>query len=248
MHGAATRTTVVLLALAAWAGGCGHERRGDRDLAAGDSGVDATVPADGEGDDRAGPDDAADLRYLEDACPYACPHPDPGVGSVIVSEILHTPCGAADPDGDWFELYNTTDWQVDVAGWTVADGTGADVVLGDPGVALVVPAGGQIALARTADPARNGGFVPAWAFGEALSLGPEGRLELSRGEVVVDVVTWGGEGFPGARCASLNLSGEQLRADTNDAAEAWCESFYGHLPDGDTGTPGTDNYSCCHRC
>ena len=74
-------------------------------------------------------------------------------GTVIVSELMIRPKGAPDPDGEYVEVYNTTDDAIDLAGWVLEGQPGESVAIPGP---LIVPPHGYRLLARLAAPAWNG--------------------------------------------------------------------------------------------
>lgn len=69
---------------------------------------------------------------------------------VVITEIFPDPKNVAEPDGEWFELYNLSSDAVDLDGWTVTDGEGSFVIGGfllPPGEFAVFAtgtAGGQL--------------------------------------------------------------------------------------------------------
>ena len=67
--------------------------------------------------------------------------PAPAIGDVIVTEIMADPTSADDPNGEWFELTNTTAATLSLAACVVSDGEGEvplDYLLLGPGEAVVL--------------------------------------------------------------------------------------------------------------
>ncbi|HNH48307.1 MAG TPA: lamin tail domain-containing protein, partial [Myxococcota bacterium] len=88
---------------------------------------------------------------------------DARYGAVIVTEFLPDPDGVADNLGEWLELTNISDADVDLTGWTLRD-NGLSLYSFPEGTILA--AGGILTLARTDDSAANGGIEGALALGD----------------------------------------------------------------------------------
>ena len=43
-------------------------------------------------------------------------------GDIVVTEIMKDPSAVSDADGEWFEVYNTSNSAIDMGGWSVSDG------------------------------------------------------------------------------------------------------------------------------
>jgi hypothetical protein len=180
-----------------------------------------------------------------DGCDEAC-KVEPAAaepGDVIVTEIMKNPELVDDSAGEWFELLNTTDQDIDINAWTIKDaGTDFHRIFALGGV--VIPAGAYVVLAVNADEKTNGGIIPDYVY-EGFVLGnKEDEVVLSSGETVVDQVVYtDGAPFPVGDGASLSLSPSKLDATDNDAGENWCD---GQVPYGlgDLGTPGVVNTEC----
>jgi cysteine-rich repeat protein len=131
---------------------------------------------------------------------------------------------------------------VDIRGWTITDEK-SDTHVIDPGAPLVIPPGGMVVLAVSADPAINGGVTPDYTT-KGVSLGnTTDKLVLKFAGAEVDRVEWTIPPFPNLNGASMQLDALSLHAAMNDAPTAWCasSSTYGA---GDKGTPGHPNAAC----
>lgn len=158
---------------------------------------------------------------------------------LVITEIMQNPSAVPDSAGEWFELHNPGDTDIDIDGWTISD-NGADSHVIDNGGPLIVPAGGYLVLGNNADMASNGGVPVAYSYGSNLFLA-NGDDELvltdpATGEI--DRVEWdGGPDFPDPTGASMALIDPAL---DNNVGANWTTSAvpYGA---GDLGTPGADN-------
>ncbi|NOY28474.1 MAG: hypothetical protein GXP62_21670 [Oligoflexia bacterium] len=163
-------------------------------------------------------------------------------GDLVVSEVMQNPESVEDGQGEWFELYNATDSDVDLGGLLIWD-DGVDFV--DVADGLGVPAGGLVVFGRTTDTTQNGGAPVDYGYdGDmALSNGSD-AIYVGYSTTVFDRVRWdNGLSFPDPAGASMTLDPEWLDAELNDSGLYWCTAWtvYG---DGDLGTPGQENDPC----
>jgi len=171
----------------------------------------------------------------------------PNPGDIIITEIMANPSAVPDEDGEYFEVYNTTDEPIDMLAWELTDTNSTAVlnnnVMGSITNKTVVPANGYLVFCTNGDPDENGGIQVDYDFdGSGTGLiNDGGSLTLTAAGVVIDSVTWDdGTEFPVVEGASMELSMNHYDATLNDDGANWCEAVspYG---DGDLGTPGTDN-------
>jgi hypothetical protein len=160
-------------------------------------------------------------------------------GDLVVTEFIKDPLAVGDLNGEWIELKNLLDADVDLAGLEIADRERDTYSVLGP---LVIPAGGYVVLGRNADPAINGGVDLAEAYGSALILANgDDEIVLTRpdGVELFDLAYDDGDLWPDD--AGLSI---QLQPDGDPANPAdWCHAVtpYG---DGDLGTPGAPNTAC----
>lgn len=180
-----------------------------------------------------------------DLCSALCKvEPAPALpGDVIVSEIMKNPLKVEDLYGEWIELYNTTDQDIDINAWTIKD-LGADkhriFKLGG----LVIPAKGYLTLGRNEDKATNGGVSLDYQY-TGFTLGnTQDQIIIMSGDILIDQVAYDdGLEFPNLEGASLSLSPDKMTATENDVGANWCagQDPFGA---GDLGSPGTANPPC----
>ena len=107
---------------------------------------------------------------------------------VWISEVYPNAAqGRADAAFEWFEISNASDADVPLDGWTIADNTAADHLDG-----AVVPAGGSLIVAGSADAVEAEAFVIAdGRIGNGLANTGD-QLRLIDGDgVVIAAVSWG---------------------------------------------------------
>ena len=158
-------------------------------------------------------------------------------GDLLISELLIAPAVAA---AEWFEVRNISTDPIDLAGFTIVSGTEQLAIPASP--ALVVPPNGFAVLARSADPAINGGLSPLFAYGNTIDLGDTADdIQLKLGSLVVDEVTWAAD-WPITANRSINFEPSLFnRAEgANDAKAGWCGSTttYGGALQGNPGSLG----------
>ena len=210
-----------------------------------DDGDDAVAAGGGDCDDH---DPWAHSKPVEDAqdgidddCDGTIDEDFVVAGDLIITEVMARPEAADDALGEWFEVYNPTDTDFDLLGWTLAADDGETIVLE---TSVVVPAGGFAVLGASAVPADNGGVgVTAVYRRDAFSLSDAAdsiRLQVAGREVAA--ATWA-DGWPLEDGASLALDGDFTTPEHATEPAWWCasESAYG---DGDRGTPGAANGRC----
>jgi hypothetical protein len=196
----------------------------------------------------------ADPDHL-DYCNWCNDHGTPGAansfsiadpGDVVINEIMKDPDAAYDSSGEWIELYNSTNKDIDITGWTIADNdTDSHAIapyVEDTGDgSLIIPAKGYLVLGRNYNTAYNGDVevhYEYWGFNLG-NVGDEVIL-LDSCSNVIDIVEYNGgdnSTFPDPEGASMALKDPD--SDNNDA-ENWCTSTT-PWNDGDSGTPGEAN-------
>lgn len=136
--------------------------------------------------------------------------PDDRYGAVIFSEFVPDPAGVADDQGEWFELSNLSDADIDLSGWMLADhGRNAFTIP----AGTTIAAGGKLVFARSTDTATNGGITAQVALGADFTLNnhdlyltrdTEGASEIFS-EIVAQGTTGSGieMGLEGPRMALL---------------------------------------------
>ncbi len=167
------------------------------------------------------------------------------IGSVIFTEIMQNPAAVSDDMGEWFELFNTTDSDIDLQGWSIIDD---NHTLSEEGFTFpnstIIPAEGYLLIANNGDEATNGGLpTPSHVYVNGfpyLGNGTDGITIQCSGSIIDQVVWDDGDTFPDPSGASMSLKMDYLNGFDNDDGANWetVEFTYG---DGDFGTPGGPN-------
>jgi len=149
---------------------------------------------------------------------------------------MQNPSAVGDSEGEWFEIYNNSDEEIDLDGFTIKDNdTDSHLITEET---LIAPYSFAV-LGRNADTTTNGGLSVDYEYsGFTLANGADEILLIDPYGNTVDSVAYdGGTNFPDPNGLSMELIYHNL--DNNDANN-WVESV-NMLPSGDYGTPGEGN-------
>jgi hypothetical protein len=146
-------------------------------------------------------------------CPIATlgDGPDPAYGEVIVTEFMADPAEVDDTLGEWVELRNLTDADIDLGGWTLSDAGKNSFEFPD---GTTISADGTLVVGRNADPALNGGIGVDVAVEDAFTLNNDVLLlsdeTVGPGEIFEEMVAQGTSG------SGLEMGLEAARAALTD--------------------------------
>ncbi len=163
-------------------------------------------------------------------------------GDIILTEIMQNPLAAADNEGEYFEVYNTTSAPIDMLGYEIVDlnnsGENFTIV-----TSVIVPANGYAVFVANVNTTLNGGITPDYVYdGTSTFLGNgSDEISIQCGGTVIDEVSWdNGATFPDGNGASMELAVSKYNSTDNDLGVNWglATSAYGA---GDLGTPGAVN-------
>jgi hypothetical protein len=169
---------------------------------------------------------------------------DAAPGELIITEIMQNPAAVFDSDGEWFEIHNVSDREIELAGLEFADADFDSFFLPTAN-SIVLGAGEFWVLGTNGDMATNGGVPVDYEYGSEMSLSNSAdEVQIFNESVLIDEVLYdGGPAFPDPDGATMTLDPEAFDSVSNDDGANWCEatSAYG---DGDLGTPGAANDDC----
>ncbi len=166
------------------------------------------------------------------------------IPEIIITEIMQDPVAVGDGSGEWFEVYNNDDVDVDMLNWTIKDdGSNSHTIASS----LIVPSKGFAVLGINDDQASNGGFVCDYVYsGFTLANGDdEVVLILPDGVTEVDRVNYdGGPVWPDPSGSSMVFTG--FPDEDNNVGSEWVYSSFRELSydetESDKGSPGTNGY------
>ena len=164
-------------------------------------------------------------------------------GALVVTEIQKDPEEVLDADGEWFEIYNATDEEIDINAWTLSDvDTDEHRIYMQGGV--IVPAGAYFVLGVNGDTETNGGVTVGYEYAALNLANGADEIILKSGQTVVDAVAYDdGDIFPDKKAVALNLTQSKTTATDNDLGGNWCDAQTLYNGE-DFGTPGVANPEC----
>ena len=177
------------------------------------------------------------------ACAAAAVVPAPAHGDVVISELMVDPDAVPDVHGEWIELFNPTDRELNLAGCVLEDDGTDRVALEGPGGGLFLGPGAFMVLALDGDEAANGGVAVDYVYATMLLDNAVDEVVLRCGEVEVDRVGWTALEWLLVSGLSVSLDPTRFGATANDEPASWCWGVV-RFGDGDHGTPGRDNPPC----
>jgi hypothetical protein len=157
------------------------------------------------------------------------------LGAVVINEIMPNP-GAVDNNmGEYVELYNDGNSEVNIEGWTLEDedGDSHEIEVGEDG--LFIAANSYFVLCNNDNINDNGGFVCDYQYDNFVLDNEVDEIKIMNGPII-DSVEYNEE-FPFSSGISMELIEPSL---DNNEATSWREATkeYGM---GDLGTPGITN-------
>ncbi len=205
----------------------------DTDPAKTYSGVNAGTPGAPNGECTAS---AQAGTCLENGTARAVVHP--AAGDVIITEVMADPKAVADTAGEWVEVKAIS--SVDLNGLVLSAGSSKTTLAATS--CLHLNAGDYGVLARSSDPATNGGLPAPLATITVSLANSGGPVTLSLPDAGVDTAT-----LPAALSGvAWQLSPTTLDALANDDPASFCPATarFGADGGGDFGTPGAANTTC----
>ena len=157
---------------------------------------------------------------------------------IVINEIMQDPSKVSDLNGEWFEVFNNTNHNINLQDCVIADSGGNFHIINS---SLIVPTGGYSVLGASSNPAVNGGAAINYQY-SSFNLGnTDDEIFLSCNNIEIDRVEYTGVSpWPDPTGKSMILASPIL---DNNLGSNWCvsSSAYGA---GDLGTPGTANDMC----
>ncbi len=166
-------------------------------------------------------------------------------GDLAITEIMNNPGAVADPDGEWFEVYNTSDRTLILNGLVISSGAQEHQVT-DLALVLLEP-GDFFIFASNDDDTTNGDVEVGYVYDVVSLSNEDDDIALSAGAVLIDSMTWdNGVTLPDPDGASFGTDYGNYDATLNDDVSIWCEATlrWTSDPTSDYGSPGDDNEYC----
>ncbi len=159
-------------------------------------------------------------------------------GTVVITELMIDPACTEDADGEWIEIFNASDSDLNLGGWRISDDGTDDAFL--PQISL--PAAGRLLLCK------NEGTACSLVLAFSLSNSDDEVILQDVLDSLVDEVWYDSASFPVESGASMQLDPD-ADAVGNDLGENWCASIQAIVEGcGDLGTPSLVNLGCDATC
>ncbi|SVD00995.1 uncharacterized protein METZ01_LOCUS353849, partial [marine metagenome] len=162
----------------------------------------------------------------------------------IINEIIQNPLQVNDSEGEWFEVFNPTTFDIDLEGWTIKDVSTsqnpADAENHIISTSIIIEPGEYIVLGINSNMSTNGGVTVDYQYSDISLMNSSDALILidpygnTRDSVAYD----NGATFPDPNGASMALLDPDL---DNSLGSNWVQSTLAY-GDGDKGTPGRANF------
>lgn len=177
-------------------------------------------------------------------------------GSLVITEIMTDPMAVSDEVGEWFEVFNPGASPIDLRGVRIGNNRGQSMTVtsADP---LVVSPMSYAVLARSANPAMNGGVAARYGYAATVSAGFLSFSNASTDVLILDLGASATEidrvefdataasGWPHMPGQAKALRAASMSATANDPPSSWCDAptrWSGST--GDYGSPGVANPMC----
>lgn len=166
----------------------------------------------------------------------------PQFGDIIITEIMQNPQAVADATGEYFEIYNRTDFSIDLQDFVFQDSGTNEFTISST---LIIAAHSYLVLGKSDNLAINGGVMVDYVYnGFTLGNSSDQIIMFCNGQLIDQVEYDGGNDFPNPNGASMSLDPNAFDAIANDDGTNWCVTSERIVENGDFGTPRRDNTAC----
>ncbi len=195
--------------------------------------------------------DKGDGKCVQGCNPPKTPPEPPALkpGDLLIVELMVNPKASQDDEGEWIEILNTTDKDLDLNGLALTAADKSDDEIINHCKPVIAKAGGVVVIGRSYEPSINGGYSPAYATKDYTlsNIGDDVLLQAryKDGNIVnIDHVQWDPSWeFNKFAGFSLALDATHTTASGNDDRKNWCLGTE-KMSGGDHGTPGVKNKAC----
>jgi len=168
--------------------------------------------------------------------------------TIIITEVMARPVDVSDEVGEWFEIFNHGDVEIDINGWLLRTGFSKSTIINNNGPLIVNPKEHMV-LGRSKDRKVNNNVTVDYAYKKALIFKDDHEmLAIFNGNDQVHAVRWHNQPQPGSpRCEFIGSfsAGHSLamKGDYNSgSSRAWAQDDVNIINTGkDHGSPGYAN-------
>ncbi len=168
------------------------------------------------------------------------------VGEMLINEFLANSHPVADEVGEWIEILNLTDRDLDLQGLVLGDLDANQPQAVTIDAPVLLPAHGFVVVGNSAAQDQNGGVDVAWAWAAAeFQLGNDGdEIVLSRDGDTYDSVAYEEAAWGMVKGVSVQRDSATLDLSTSNDPAAWCAGTSTFGADLQVGTPNLANDAC----
>jgi hypothetical protein len=170
------------------------------------------------------------------------------LGDVIITEFMASPGSVYDSYGEWFEIFNTTAFDINLNGWLIESFDGANNIqhtISDP--TLIIKAKSFLVLGINADVLTNGGVPVDYTFTDIFLNNTSDYISItSDSRILINRIDWDSSlGWNIRTGQSLIFAGNPLIIDDNKNVLNWIPSLvrekgYNNTTQSDLGSPRTN--------
>jgi hypothetical protein len=163
----------------------------------------------------------------------------PGVGDLVITELMPKPTLVGAALGQWFEIKANVDVDLNGVGLDRANDSNIKPEIISQTSCVHMVAGSYATFARNTDMTMNGGVSAIAGFTFSINPATTPDVQLVYGATIIDAVTW----TTSTSGASLSLSPAATDAASNDDPTNFCNGAVLYNTK-DSGTPGRANPGC----
>ncbi len=165
-------------------------------------------------------------------------------GDLLITEIMSDPTALSDTEGEWFEIYNNSNKQINIQNLILGrDDTNMHTISDS----IVLGPGEYYVLSRTIEASD---VTNKYVYGSSITLSNTGAIltifdeevDGNPGEIIFSV-DYGADGFPSSSGHSICLNPLLMTSAEAVLGSSWCISTSVYST-GDLGTPGIANDAC----
>ena len=163
---------------------------------------------------------------------------------IVINEIMQNPSAVGDSEGEWFEIYNNSNNEINLSGFIIKDNDIDSHLITD---SVSVGAYSFAVLGRNNDMSLNGGVQLDYQYeGINLANGEDEIVLIDPYRFTIDSVAYDDDMmFPDPNGATMALINIEL---DNSIDSNWVEYDSLTYGDGDYGTPGFENFPLAELC
>ena len=156
-------------------------------------------------------------------------------GDLLISEVLANPSAVTDSNGEWFELFNASDMQIDISGLTLRDDGSNSHIISNGSTLLIAP-GSYFVLGANNDATSNGGYNPDYVYSGFSLTNSSDQIVIEDGINEILRLDYSGSPFGIAGVSAELIIQTNQPNQSNYAATMNTPPF--QFGQGDFGTPG----------